>query len=317
MPLVTILMAIYKPNLNWLIEQLQSLNNQEYNNLDLLVWNDNPDDLTDYEAIYSQYITRFPYRIFKGNENLGSNGAFEELTKIACSEYIAYCDQDDIWLSEKISILVAEAHRYNADLVCSDMYVIDKAGKIIANSITEVRRFQKLYTGREQFKYLISHNFVTGCTVLAKSTFAKQTLPFPKEYIHDWWLALHAASRNSLYIINKPLIKYRIHDNNQTSTFAGIVDKDSYYEKRILQMSYKINILYSSFGSTKLKNLIDKYSDLSKIRDAYYKKPKILTFYALYKRRELDRLTVFFELLMPIIPEWLFRLIAKKINQKI
>ena len=87
-PLVTILMAIFKPNINWLVDQLLSLNNQTYENINLLVWNDCPEDSTDYDSILKKYITRFPFKIYRGGENLGSNRVFSELTKLAQSEYI-------------------------------------------------------------------------------------------------------------------------------------------------------------------------------------------------------------------------------------
>ncbi len=39
-PLVSILLAVYKPNTQWLIDQLISLNNQTYNNIELLAYDD-------------------------------------------------------------------------------------------------------------------------------------------------------------------------------------------------------------------------------------------------------------------------------------
>lgn len=219
-PLVTILMAIYKPNIKWLEEQLQSINAQSYANLKLLVWNDAPDDKTDYEPVYRKHITNFHYEIYVGKENMGSNGAFAELTKLASSEYVAYCDQDDIWLPEKLAILVEKVQRSKADLLCSDMYVIDKDSNIVADSITKVRPRQIFYTGSDLFSYLLSRNFVTGCTTLVRTETAKKALPFPKEFVHDWWLALYSAAYGKLDVVKQPLIKYRIHGNNQTGVLS-------------------------------------------------------------------------------------------------
>ena len=44
---VNILMSIYKPNLNFLIKQLQSLNNQTYQNIEVLINDDCPDSPCD------------------------------------------------------------------------------------------------------------------------------------------------------------------------------------------------------------------------------------------------------------------------------
>ena len=54
-PKVVIALSIYKPNLKWLEELLISLNNQTYQNIELLVWNDCPEDNFDYDKYFSQY----------------------------------------------------------------------------------------------------------------------------------------------------------------------------------------------------------------------------------------------------------------------
>lgn len=99
-PLVSILMAVYKPNKKWIVEQLDSLNEQTYENIELLVYDDCP-EFPISEELIGKYITNFSYVVVSGTKNEGSNKAFEELTKIANGEFFAYCDQDDIWEKEK------------------------------------------------------------------------------------------------------------------------------------------------------------------------------------------------------------------------
>ena len=74
-------------------------------------------------------ITSFPYSITRNEENLGSNGTFERLTREAEGDLFAYCDQDDIWLPEKLTVLQKAMEREQALVVCSDMYIIDSSGK--------------------------------------------------------------------------------------------------------------------------------------------------------------------------------------------
>src|ERR1039457_2351233 len=95
-PLVSILLAVYKPNEAWFIEQLISLNEQTYENIELLVYDDCPEYPIN-EDIIKQYITKFSYTLIRGIKNEGSNKAFEELTKVSEGEIFAYCDQDDVW----------------------------------------------------------------------------------------------------------------------------------------------------------------------------------------------------------------------------
>lgn len=302
-PTVTILMAIYKPNIKWLIEQLYSLNEQTYSNLKLLVWNDCPEDEIDYKKIYNKCITKFEYSIINSDKNLGSNGAFSKLTEIANSDYIAYCDQDDIWLSRKIEYLVKFAQSKETVLVCSDMFVIDENDKIVSNSITKIRKHQKFYLGKEQFKHLLSHNFVTGCTILVKTDFAKKVIPFPKEYFHDWWLALHAAYINSLYVIKEPLIKYRIHSNNQTGFLLNIIDKQSYLENHLFILDNRVKILKNTFYDKKSKYIIDEFANFIKYRIDYQKKFSLKALVKIYKMRDYDLIGVYFEIIISILPK--------------
>jgi glycosyltransferase involved in cell wall biosynthesis len=315
MPQVAICMAIYKPNMRWLIEQLESLNQQTYKDLSLMIWNDCPKDKTDYESLCRRYITKFPYKIFGGKKNLGSNGAFAELTKLAETKYLAYCDQDDIWLPEKISILVAAIQESRAELICTDMYVINGAGRIIADSIAKARPHQKFYEGEDQFEYLLGRNFVTGCTTLVSSRLAKKTLPFTDEYVHDWWLAIYAAADNSLQILREPLIKYRIHSANQTGLLNGINNKQDYYEKRITVLQKRIDALYGRFQNSRHEAHLSRFKKFVQCRRAYYEKPSAQSLLRLYKMRKCNWLTAYFEMLLPFMPNWLFKFLIWRIRK--
>ena len=309
---IDILMAIYKPNLKWLEEQLISLNNQTYENLNLIVWNDCPDDNFNYDKFFNKYITEFKFKIYKGEINLGSNKAFEKLTKLAKSEYVAYCDQDDIWLPEKLSKLVLKMQETNADLICSDMFVIDKNSKVVADKITQVRPHQIFYKGLNLFEYLFSKNFVTGCTTLVKTEFAKSVLPFPDEYVHDWWLGICAAKNNKLEMFDESLIKYRIHDSNQTGILGGINKKRDYYEKRIKLVLKRSEILVKRFGKTNSINQFKKYAES---RMNYYEKQNFENFYKLFKLRKFNNSTTCFELILPFFPECIFKFIIAQIKK--
>lgn len=309
---IDILMAIYKPNLKWLEEQLISLNNQTYENLNLIVWNDCPDDNFNYDEFFNKYITEFKFEIYKGKINLGSNKAFEKLTKLAKSEYVAYCDQDDIWLPEKLSKLVLKIQETNADLICSDMFVIDKNSNVVADKITQVRPHQILYKGLNLFEYLFSKNFVTGCTTLVKTEFAKSVLPFPDEYVHDWWMAICSAKNNKLEIVKESLIKYRIHDNNQTGILGGINGKRDYYEKKIKLALHRSEILIKRFGKTDSIIQLKKYAES---RMNYYEKQNLKNFLKLFKLRKFNNSTTYFEIILPFLPEKIFNFIITQIKK--
>ncbi len=212
-PRIAILMAVYEPNLQWLREQLISLNEQNYPNLHLYIREDCSPTVAfaDIERCVQDCITAFPYEIKRNAENLGSNGTFELLTQEAEGEYFAYCDQDDAWLPEKLEFLQREIETQKALLVCSDMLIIDGTGKKVADSITKVRRHHVFHSGENLAANLVFSNFVTGCTMLIKAETAKAAMPFCPYMVHDHYLALFAAERGKIVSLPERLIKYRIH----------------------------------------------------------------------------------------------------------
>lgn len=234
-PRIAILMAVYEPRMDWLEEQLRSLNEQTYPNLRLYV-RDDCSPTVPLEKIADQlkkHITAMPYTLARNEKNLGSNTTFERLTEEAEGEYFAYCDQDDIWLPEKLELLERELETSGARLACSDMYIIDGNGRQTADSITKVRRHHRFRSGSGLAEGLLISNFVTGCTMLVRSEYAKAAIPFCPYMVHDHYIALCCAAGGEIITVNKPLIQYRIHGGNQTGLMAGVTDKESYGRVRI------------------------------------------------------------------------------------
>lgn len=241
-PLISIVMAVYEPNLQWFREQLDSLEAQTYPNLELLVLDDCSPTVP-FETV-RQYIAEsirsFPYHVARNEKNLGSNGTFEKLTQQAHGKYIAYCDQDDVWLPEKLEILQQTIEQTGAKLVCSDMYIIDGQGKQTTDSITKVRRHHVFHSGENLAEGLLFRNFVTGCTMLMPADLARQAIPFCPYMVHDHYLALYASLHGKIQSVMQPLIRYRIHGNNQTGVLAGVFDKETYYRIRIEEALHKM-----------------------------------------------------------------------------
>ncbi|WP_352415457.1 glycosyltransferase [Oscillibacter ruminantium] len=236
-PLISILMAVYEPRMDWLRIQLQSLNAQTYPRLRLYIRDDGSPTVP-FEQIQScaqDCISSFPYEIFQNEENLGSNGTFERLTQEAEGDLFAYCDQDDEWLPEKLTVLQAEMEKSGALLVCSDMYVMDADGRVTADSITKVRRHHVFHSGTGLAERLLISNFVTGCTMLVSVKEAKAAVPFCPYMVHDHYLALWCAEHGAIYTVLQPLISYRIHGGNQTGLMAGVTNRESYGRVRIEQ----------------------------------------------------------------------------------
>lgn len=253
-PLISILMAVYEPNIKWLREQLISLNEQTYPNLRLYI-RDDCSLTVSFEEIQScvqDCISAFPVILQRNGKNLGSNLTFERLTQEAEGEYFAYCDQDDVWLPEKLDILEKQIRKKNALLACSDVIVIDANGNKSADSITNIRPRHIFLSGNNLAGNLLYRNFVIGCTMLINAQTAKDACPFAKNMVHDHYIALYTATKGKIYSHSIPLIKYRIHGGNQTGILSGIKTKKDYINKHIDLFASRIGELSDHFSFSEL-----------------------------------------------------------------
>ena len=241
-PLISILMAVYEPRMDWLREQLMSLNDQTYPSLRLYIRDDCSPTIP-YEQIQScvrDCITRFPYVITRNEKNLGSNATFELLTKEAEGDLFAYCDQDDVWLPEKLTVLQEAMERERAVLAYSDVSAVDDEGKLLARSLRELRPRLTYLEGSDLAPKLFFRNCVAGCAMLVNSNIAKRAIPFPRQTVCDHWIALLAATEGTIAFVPDQLVRYRQHKRNQTGVLAGVSDKQSYLRYKVAPLEERL-----------------------------------------------------------------------------
>lgn len=241
-PLISILMAVYEPRMDWLRQQLMSLNDQTYPNLRLYI-RDDCSPTVPYEQIQScvrDCIMRFPYVITRNERNLGSNATFELLTKEAEGDLFAYCDQDDVWLPEKLTVLQAAMERERAVLAYSDGSAVDDEGKLLARSLRELRPRLAYLEGSDLAPKLFFRNCVAGCAMLVNSNIAKRAIPFPRQTVCDHWIALLAATEGTVAFVPDQLVRYRQHKHNQTGVLAGVSDKRSYLRYKVAPLEERL-----------------------------------------------------------------------------
>lgn len=310
-PQIAILLAVYEPRLDWLREQLESLEKQSYPNLKLYVRDDCSPTVPfgEIEACVKGCIHAFPYEIRRNEENLGSNRTFERLTEEAEGEYFAYCDQDDVWLPEKLAVLHQALVRDAALLVCSDMLIIDAHGRLLADSICKIRRRHRFHSGTGLAEGLLLSNFVTGCTMLVRSGEAKAALPFCPYMVHDHYLALYCAAKGGeIRSILRPLICYRVHSGNQTGPMAGVTGKRSYGAVRVDLPLEKFRWLQREFPYRReLAEAIGLRLRWMEARQQYLRGSWRMAG-IIWKYRRFSPKVSLFEIAMPYMPVPLFRL---------
>lgn len=313
MKTITIAMAIYKPRIDWLIEELDSIYNQTYRDFQVQVWDDCPEDLNDYNDLFKSHLKEIPFTIHKGKKNLGSNGVFQNLTELTDTPFIAYCDQDDIWMPDKLQVLLGllKASESNT-LAFSDMMVINGKSELVADRIAQVRPRQVFYPEKDALLHLLAKNFVTGCTMMMKSNIAKVAMPFPPSVFHDWWLAICAASKGKIVMADKPLMKYRIYGGNQSAVLKGIVDKSSYYKKRVLAQMELVDHVWEVFGPN---DIIKLERNWCHARSGYFEHPNIRDLMIMMSLRQYNKSTVLFEAVLPIMPSFIFHKVVEAVQQ--
>lgn len=212
--LVSIVMATYNGE-KYLRPQLESICNQTYQNIEIIVVDDSSTDKT--VSILNEYAALDKrIHLFPAKQNLGFSLNFERGLKLAQGDFIALSDQDDIFCENKIELLLQSLKNHpTCDMALSDLFLIDEKGEKLAASMWDYAALRP--KSGKPFRRLLYSNFATGCAIMIRRRLLELALPFPKDCtIHDWWLAVVAASSKAggICLINKQLTAYRQHNSN-------------------------------------------------------------------------------------------------------
>ena len=233
--MIHILLSTYNGE-KYLEEQLESLINQKGVEFKILVRDDGSTDGT--IDILNKWQNNGLLTWYSG-ENIGVVNSFMDLLKKAPkSDYYAFCDQDDVWLPNKLEESLERIQKFSNEepsLVCSDLIVVNKDLNVIHKSMWEYMKLRpKLLV---KFYYAISCNLFTGCTMVFNN--AAKELFFPATnniLMHDSWLGLKIIANNgNIGYIHKPLVLYRQHGNNVCGV-NYVNNSITYYIHKILSI---------------------------------------------------------------------------------
>jgi glycosyltransferase involved in cell wall biosynthesis len=227
-PLVAILMGT-KNGAQFLPEQLDSLEAQTHQNWVLITSDDGSTD--DTPKILKIYQAKWPAGKLTVKEGL-KRGFSVNFLSVACdpgikADYYAFCDQDDVWLPNKLEVAVGNiaAHQVHKDvtkpyLYCGRTSYVSEKLEPIGTS--------PLFVFPAKFRNALVQSIAGGNTMVfnQETKLALEKVGVVDVPSHDWWLYLLVSGIGGEVNYDKvPKILYRQHDDSVVGENRSITSK--------------------------------------------------------------------------------------------
>jgi glycosyltransferase involved in cell wall biosynthesis len=255
-------MATYNGE-KYIREQIDSILGQNVQDFILYINDDVSTDNT--FSIISQYAEKFPEKIFVSQSAKNSGNAKHNFLKMMAThknDYVMLCDQDDVWLLNKIEVTLEKMKETEKNypntpiLVHTDLSVVDENLELVHLSYKQatIRNYS-----RTELRQTLNINNVTGCTIMYNRQLANLFEQPPKFCeIHDWWVQIVASAFGKIAQVDKPTLMYRQHRGNSIGA------------KDVRTFSYKLKTLFNNahikrrIASTypQAESLMELYGDI-------------------------------------------------------
>jgi glycosyltransferase involved in cell wall biosynthesis len=227
-PLVAILMGT-KNGERFLAEQLDSLTAQTHENWILYASDDGSDD--DTLRILKAYQAKWPTGKLIIKEG-PKQGFCINFLSMACDpnikvDYYAFCDQDDVWLANKLEEAVDRiaAHQVHGDknlpyLYCGRTTYVSEKGAPIGIS--------PLFVFPAKFRNALVQSIAGGNTMVfnQETKLVLEKVGVVDVPSHDWWLYLLVSGiGGNIYYDKSPQILYRQHNDSIVGENRSVISK--------------------------------------------------------------------------------------------
>lgn len=259
-PLVAVLLATHNPT-NLIAHQIESIKHQ----VDVttrIYWGDygSPETIKQYVRKLLQGTDFIEYTINKS----GPAENFLYLLNQSNEDYIAFSDQDDIWLPKKLRNQVnsLEGNKSIPSLVHSNSDLLIGAKHVIRKSQCK----------NHDFATLAVSNCCQGCTVMINSAAREIVLSSLPDGIiwHDWWIGLVISLTGQIFSSTETEVVYRIHAHNTIGLPNFSKRVRNFVNRPSGLISYQINEAINRFGYFK-KNESNEFTMLRDLTSANIK----------------------------------------------
>ena len=215
--LVSIIITTYKRPFEFVLRAVKSVLMQTYSNWELFIVDDSPNDYSERVVIKQQINALGDKRIkyILHGTNLGACAARNTGIRMAKGEFIAFLDDDDEWLPQKIEKQITKINQPEIGLVyCSSYTIINVNGKT-KKTLREYRIEGFV------FDKLILKNFIGSTSfvmVKRQALFDCGLFNIEMQSAQDYELWLRIAKKYAVACVSEPLVNYYIHNGERITT---------------------------------------------------------------------------------------------------
>ena len=215
MPAVSIIMNIFNGAAT-LREALQSALEQTFTDWELLVWDDCSTD--DSAAIVASFRDpRIRYLLAPQAMSLGE--ARDAAIRLAEGEWLAFLDQDDIWLPRKLELQLALADSPSVGMIYGRTLAFHRDGRQCDHDY--FHEFCELPEGNIFVELLGRGCFVAMSSVLLRRSAVMEAGAIPGfvRTTPDYFLYLAVSSRYTARALQQVVCRYRVYGSSMSSLY--------------------------------------------------------------------------------------------------
>ena len=151
-------------------------------------------------------------------EHVGFVRSFGAVLARADADFVAFCDQDDVWLPDKVSRAVARLEGVSGPaLYCGRLSVVDERLEPLGLSPLPRRGLS--------FANALVESQAAGCTLVLNRAARELVGEFPAEAVsHDWWIYLVLSAFGEIVYGSRPMILFRKHTGQAFGIGVGTID---------------------------------------------------------------------------------------------
>jgi glycosyltransferase involved in cell wall biosynthesis len=207
-PLISIALCTYNGE-KYLSEQLDTLVNQSYSHLEIVIVDDCSTDET--WAILQDYAAADQkIRLYRNERNLGYQKNFERALGLCRGEYILISDQDDRWDLQKVVKLQRAIG--GSLLIYHDSAFIAEEGTSLGMKMSDKLH---MVSGNDPTPFLF-FNCISGHSMMFRRDLLPHIAPFPDTGVYDHYIAFVASGRGHIGYLPECLVQHRQHGGNAT-----------------------------------------------------------------------------------------------------